>query len=334
MKKWLKTAALSAVFALSVSATAFAGQWQQNTDGWWWQEDDGSYPQNTWRWLDGNSDGLAECYYFDSNGYMVTNTSVNGYQIDLNGRWVQDGAVQYLQIQTPENGALEALRAATEKSQAMTSIDTDMFMNMQIGMEGLTLDMNMNGNMKIKDIYSDNMEYIMDMNMNLLGETLHMNYFYTGGYCYYDIDGDKMKIPMDMTTAMNSAQTSSLISEDDLSYIQDVSMTDNQNGTFTIYYTADGDQLTQMVQSVFGTMGSEYADLGSSVSFDVYKGEMTIDASGNATQEKALVDMTVNYDGTPMTYHMYVECNINNPGQAVSFTLPSTDGYQEITQAQ
>ncbi|HJC46646.1 MAG TPA: hypothetical protein IAA04_01185 [Candidatus Lachnoclostridium pullistercoris] len=334
MKKMFTTAVLTAAFALTMSATAFAGQWQQNSTGWWWQEDDGSYPQDTWRWLDGNNDGLAECYYFDSNGYMLAGTSVNGYQLDSNGRWVQDGAVQYQQASAPENAAMAALRAATEKSKSMTAIDTDMLMNMQISMEGLTLDMNMNGNMKMKDIYSDSMEYLMDMNLNLLGETVHMNYFYTGGYGYYDIDGEKMKIPMDMATAMESAQTASLVTEDDLSYIQDASMTDNGNGTYTIYFTANGAKLNQMVQSVFGTMGSEYADLGSSVSFDTYKGEMTLDTAGNSIQEKALMDMTVNYEGSSMTYHMYVECNINNPGQPVNFTLPSTDGYPDITQTQ
>ena len=334
MKKLFTAAALTAAFALSMSATAFAGQWQQNSTGWWWQEDNGSYPQSTWRWLDGNGDGLAECYYFDSNGYMVSNTSVDGYQVDADGRWIQDGTVQYAQAQTEESDAMAALRAATQKSQGMSSIDTDMFMNMQISMEGLTLDMNMDGNMKMKDVNSQNMEYIIDMNLNLLGEMVHMNYFYTGGYGYYDIDGEKMKIPMDMTTALESAQTSSLINEDDLSYIQDVSMVDNGNGTTTIYYTADGTKLTQMVQSVLGTMGTDYADLGGSISFDTYKGEMTLDGNGNSIQEKALVDMTVNYEGSSMAYHMYVECDINNPGQPVNFTVPSTDGYPDITQVQ
>lgn len=333
MRKLLTAAVLTAAFSLSMSAAAFAGQWQQNATGWWWQEDDGSYPQSTWKWLDGNGDGLAECYYFDANGYMAAGTTVDGYQVDENGCWVQGGVIQYTQVQAaPESEAMTALRAATEKSKGLTSMDTDLFMNMQIGMEGLTLDMNMSGNMKMKDVYSENMQYIMDMDLSLLGETMHTNYFYTGGYAYYDMDGEKVKIPMDMATAMQSAQTASMLTEDDLSYVKDVSMKDNGDGTVTIYFTADGDSLNQMVQSVFATMGGEYAQMQDMVRFDTYKGELTVNGNGDTVQEKALMDMTMTAEGSTMTLHMYMECNINNPGQPVTFTLPSTDGYQDISQ--
>lgn len=56
-----------------MSISAMAGQWQQSSSGWWWQNDDGSYPINTWQWIDGNNDGVAECYYFDENGYILVN---------------------------------------------------------------------------------------------------------------------------------------------------------------------------------------------------------------------------------------------------------------------
>ena len=61
-------AVLGLVAGLSVlsSMSAFAGQWIQEERGWWWQNDDGSYPVSTWEWLDGNNDGFAECYYFVS----------------------------------------------------------------------------------------------------------------------------------------------------------------------------------------------------------------------------------------------------------------------------
>lgn len=60
-------AVLGLVAGLSVlsSMSAFAGQWIQEERGWWWQNDDGSYPVSTWEWLDGNNDGFAECYYFN-----------------------------------------------------------------------------------------------------------------------------------------------------------------------------------------------------------------------------------------------------------------------------
>ena len=55
MKKKFMTLALTAAMAASMGMTAFAGQWVQNTTGWWWQEDNGSYPVSQWKWLDGNN---------------------------------------------------------------------------------------------------------------------------------------------------------------------------------------------------------------------------------------------------------------------------------------
>ena len=94
-KKALFTAAVSMIFSVFMSAAAFAGQWQSDASGWWWQNDDGSYPANTWQWLDGNGDGVAECYYFDQYGYCLMNTTTpDGYQVDGNGAWIVNGAIQ------------------------------------------------------------------------------------------------------------------------------------------------------------------------------------------------------------------------------------------------
>lgn len=60
MKKKFMTLALTAAMAASMGMTAFAGQWVQNTTGWWWQEDNGSYPVSQWKWLDGNNDGIYD----------------------------------------------------------------------------------------------------------------------------------------------------------------------------------------------------------------------------------------------------------------------------------
>lgn len=75
MKKKMLVGILSTALAMSMSMTAFAGQWQSDTNGWWWQNDNGSYPANTWQWIDGNNDGTAESYYFNEQGYCLMNTT-------------------------------------------------------------------------------------------------------------------------------------------------------------------------------------------------------------------------------------------------------------------
>lgn len=91
----LQVVTLSAVLAAALPLTSFAAGWQQNDTGCWWQNDDGSYPANKWEWLDSNNDGIAECYCFDTNGYLLTSTTTpDGYEVNADGAWVIDGTVQ------------------------------------------------------------------------------------------------------------------------------------------------------------------------------------------------------------------------------------------------
>ena len=39
---------------------ASAGTWILNDTGWWYEFEDGTWPAETWLWIDGNRDGLAE----------------------------------------------------------------------------------------------------------------------------------------------------------------------------------------------------------------------------------------------------------------------------------
>ena len=60
MRIWTGLAAGIVVSALA-AFPSYAGHWGRDGSGWWWQEDDGSYPRDTWKWLDGDGDCVAEC---------------------------------------------------------------------------------------------------------------------------------------------------------------------------------------------------------------------------------------------------------------------------------
>lgn len=95
MKKTIIAAIVAATMVIGSSMVAFAGQWQQTDSNWKYQNDDGTYTTGMWQWIDGNNDGVAECYYFDANGYMLANTTTpDGYQVDGNGAWTELGIVR------------------------------------------------------------------------------------------------------------------------------------------------------------------------------------------------------------------------------------------------
>lgn len=98
MKKKYVTLALGTAFALSFSATAFGGQWIQNSTGWKYRNDNLTYHTGSWQWIDGR------CYYFTPEGYcLLSTTTPDGYTVDASGAWTVNGVVQTNQ-QTPSNG--------------------------------------------------------------------------------------------------------------------------------------------------------------------------------------------------------------------------------------
>lgn len=119
MKKKLMTLLLTACTSVAIAFTSFAGYWRKDDVGYWYQNDDGSYPVNCWQWIDDNDDGVAECFYFDENGYVLMNAiSPDGYTINPEGEWVVDGVVQTKAVYTASSTqtATSAPDTSTNKS--------------------------------------------------------------------------------------------------------------------------------------------------------------------------------------------------------------------------
>lgn len=97
MRKKILTMVAAGAMTMAMSVTAFAAGWVQNDTGWWYgtNADNTAWYSNGWQWIDDNGDGVAECYYFDGNGYIAVNgTTPDGYQVDSNGAWIIDGQIQ------------------------------------------------------------------------------------------------------------------------------------------------------------------------------------------------------------------------------------------------
>lgn len=90
------------VMTIAMSFTAFAGSWQGDSTGWWYQNDDGTYMTGGWQWIDGNNDGISECYYFNEQGYCLMNTiTPDNCSVNHDGAWTVDGVVQQQTMSTP-----------------------------------------------------------------------------------------------------------------------------------------------------------------------------------------------------------------------------------------
>ena len=90
--KKLKQACMIGLTAIMISSLAApvrtdAAAWKKNNVGWWWQEDNGSYPAGTWKTINGKK------YCFDQRGYMKSGWHWDGSSWYYLGG-VNDGAMK------------------------------------------------------------------------------------------------------------------------------------------------------------------------------------------------------------------------------------------------
>ena len=90
---------LAAGSALTANAASIAqGQWSQGTDenaGKWWfklNAEGTQFLANTWYWIK-DTDGVIRCYYFDANGWMATDVTMEDGTVDADGHYVENGVV-------------------------------------------------------------------------------------------------------------------------------------------------------------------------------------------------------------------------------------------------
>ena len=161
IKRFLATT-LAATMVMGTSMTSFAAGWQQNSTGWWYgtNADNSTWYSNGWQWIDG------KCYYFDGNGYMLTNTTTpDGYQVDASGAWVVNGVVQTQATNTVTN-------TTTNTEYPLAGMLEQLGLN-DTGVEGWTVpDHNMENNMK-------NGPYLP-----ATGKYKYTNYGYAGLYSF------------------------------------------------------------------------------------------------------------------------------------------------------
>ena len=97
-KNWIMKVFMTTSLFIALSANlTFASGWTKgiSKNAWWFDFGNGDYFKSSWQWIDGNQDGIAECYCFDENGWMYENTTTpDGYTVNENGAWTVNNIVQ------------------------------------------------------------------------------------------------------------------------------------------------------------------------------------------------------------------------------------------------
>lgn len=87
MIKRLVTSLLIAATVISINPIGASAEWKQDSNGWWNTE--GSSYSKGWTAIDG------KWYYFNSNGYMAHDTTIDGYILGTDGVWKNNTSSNY-----------------------------------------------------------------------------------------------------------------------------------------------------------------------------------------------------------------------------------------------
>ena len=87
MKKRFYLALSALAISAALTIPVFAGTWKQDNTGWWYERDDKSFPVSVWEQIDGS------WYYFNENGYMLSNQWFGNYYLGSTGAMLTNTVV-------------------------------------------------------------------------------------------------------------------------------------------------------------------------------------------------------------------------------------------------
>ncbi|MDK2965421.1 hypothetical protein [Lacrimispora sp.] len=334
MKKLMKVFAAASLLSLSIASTAMAGTWKQDSEGWRWKEDDHTYTASAWKWIDSDKDGMAEYYYFDDNGFLVTNAKTpDGRTVNENGAWTDDGIIR-LRAANPST-ALEMKKKgellyheADKKSSSLPGQDINADINLDVYYNSVQLPININMQMKYHDIDTPNMEFLTYSNIKAMELEKTESSFYTNG-CYYSNSGDNQKFKVNIGYEdMSKHLTLGGLTGQFAKLLNNVQIAQDKAGNNVLFYSTEAGGLEQYLNTF-------YDKVWPSLTYSDFKitgvnGKAVFTPEGYFSKESLLISMIITEEEETMRINMNVNLDYNNPGQAVTITFPSTDGYEEI----
>lgn len=334
MKKIIKLFAVAALLSVSMALTAHAGAWKQDGHGWWWQDSDKSYPSSTWKWIDSDGDGMAECYYFDENGYLLTGTTApDGSIVNESGAWTDEGVVRQ-RASSPSASrnmnqkGLELYQEADQKSSGLPGLDISADIGMNFYYDWLEIPITMNMQLKYHDLNTPGMEFLSQTDIDMMGIRKSETSFYTNG-CYYSDMGEydkyKMKIGHeDMTRNLTLGGLTGQFG----AFLDNVQIADGEGGNKILMYSSKTEGLEKYLTNVYDGIWPSLSD--SDYKINRIDGKAFISPEGYFSREVISIYTTITEDEETMDLVMNINLNYKDPGKAVSIEFPSTEGFEEV----
>lgn len=230
-----------------------------------------------------------------------------------------------------ENPA-ELMDRVTARSNALDSMDCDMGIHMVAVMDDqgpeaqMKIDMAMK--MQMENVRSGDLRYKAEMATELLGQTEYSVVFYDDGWYYVDAAGTKVKYPMDLEGMVKSMEGTTAMTDLSSSYMKAMTV-EEINGLRVLFYEADAARMNDYLQEVMGTVLSGM-NLDMDMNIQDVQGAYVINDTDDIIGMTMTMTFGMDFMGEKVTYIVLMEGTVKNPGQPVTVSLPSKEGYEDL----
>ena len=224
----------------------------------------------------------------------------------------------------------ELYTEAVKKNQELSSMDMSSVVKMTMSQGEETVDVDVDMDIQMADVNTDKMKYVANGSTSLMGQTIETSMFYTDGYYYMEMMGQKMKYAMDMDKLMEQVKQTTDNGNLNVEYMKDIQAKKDGDNTI-LTFTADPAKMDhymkEMMESMGGVMpGADAAEF----TIKSVEGELTVNKEGYYTNMKMNMDMDMSMQGETIGLKMEMTADVHDPGKTVEVSLPDTEGYQEI----
>lgn len=229
--------------------------------------------------------------------------------------------------------AYELVSSAIKKTQSLDSLDMAMSMKMSMATEGFSMDVPVEYDIKAVDVHSKNPKMSMVMSMDMMGNSVDMDFYMEDGYYYMSTMGQNMKFKAEAGDEYDAlGQANDLMVDLDEEYLKDVAIVTNSNGSKTVKLKMDSDTFKKAFKELVDTTGKDAVEGATIDNITISNAtvEITVDKEGYISAYNVKFDMSVSVEvmGTTNVITIKLDAGIlyKNPGKAVTVTAP--EGYK------
>lgn len=215
------------------------------------------------------------------------------------------------------------------KMSGLKSLDVDTKISISMDAEDEAMKLDMDTKMMIDKKSDTDVDMIMETKLTRMGQDIDVNMYYTGGYSYVDMMGQKIKTATDVSKITEQVQSSTGITNLDPELLTDFRM-EEVEGKRVIHYSVSKEKLNQMLKQLSPMMGDMLGSAPTDQNTEITQMEGIITLNQDNYAENVKINMSMFDKETGSAVSLSADANYNNPGQKVTITMPDLSEYKEV----